>query len=121
MEKLKLYSSVIVNTSNTFCAAFQALNGVFNIRRGQTDSMNSSYKGFDSYLATCKLTSFYATIFLCLYKHADDIKDSGKHMSTKRLIETSDPKHFSHFGTELENGTILVESNNMYLNTIAKS
>ena len=53
MQKLKLNSLGITHTSNPFHAAFHALNRVFNLRQGQTDSMDYFYKRFDSTLATC--------------------------------------------------------------------
>ena len=74
-------SSGITHTSKQFHTDFHAINGVFNLRQDQTDSMYYFYKVFDSNLATCKLTGCDATIFTGLGKHDDDAKDVGQHMS----------------------------------------
>ena len=58
--------------------------------------------------------------FLDLGKHTDDINESRERMAAMCIIKKADPQRFSHTYNELENGTILGESNNIYPKTIAK-
>ena len=54
-------------------------------------------------------------------KYVDYTKDSRQHMDDMCLIKIAVPQRFSHIWNELENGTILGESTNMYRKTIAKA
>ena len=74
---------------------------------------------FDSSPSTCKLTGCDDTSFPGSEKHNGDAKDSGKHMADIFLVETDGPQLFSHLCNELENGTILGESTDMYPETIS--
>ena len=61
-----------------------------------------------------QVDGFQYNHFPGLEKDADDAKDSGKHMADMCLIKTADPQRFSHIFNNLENGTILGKSTDMY-------
>ena len=121
MEKLKFNSPVIAHTSKPFNTGFHALKRVFNLHQVQTESMDYFCKHFDSAIATCKLTGCNATIFPGLEKNTDYINDSRQHMDSMCLIKIADLNCFSHIGNELENGTILGNSTNIYRKTNYKA
>ena len=107
MEKINLNLSGITYTSNPFHTDFHALKFVFNLRQGQTESMDYFYKLFGYSLYTFKFTGCYATSFPGLEKHTDDIKYSGQLMDSICLIKTDNSQRLPHHLNELENGTIL--------------
>ena len=80
---------------------FTHYKGCVYLHQCQTDSMDYFYRRFDYFVATCKLTGYNANSFTGWYKHTDDIKYDGQHMSVICLIKTSDQKQFYHIYNEL--------------------